>query len=92
MTPPTIHRANIFISGGGIAGQVAACVFAAKGFTVVMADPVPPVTVADLDGSDLRSTAFLRPARELFDACGLWPVLAPHAKPLDQLQVIDATG
>ncbi|WP_421701293.1 FAD-dependent monooxygenase [Aliiroseovarius sp.] len=88
----TIHRADIFISGGGIAGQVAACVFATKGFSVVMADPVPPVTEADLDGSDLRSTAFLRPARELFDACGLWPVLAPHAKPLDQLQVIDTTG
>jgi len=86
------HRVDIFISGGGIAGQVAACVFATQGFTVLMADPVPPVTVADMDGSDLRSTAFLKPARELFDRCGLWPVLAPHAKPLDSLQVIDTTG
>ncbi len=83
----TLHNADIFISGGGIAGQVAACVFAAKGFSVIMVDPVPPVTQADLDGSDLRSTAFLRPARDLF-----WPVLAPHARPLDQLQVIDTTG
>jgi len=86
------HDADIFIAGGGIAGQVAAAVFAARGFTVVMADPVPPVTEADLDGSDLRSTAFLRPARELFEACGLWPLLAPHSKPLDSLAVIDTTG
>lgn len=86
------HDADIFISGGGIAGQVAAAVFAARGFSVVMADPVPPVTEADLDGSDLRSTAFLRPARELFEACGIWPLLAPHSKPLDSLAVIDTTG
>jgi len=86
------HDADIFISGGGIAGQVAAAVFAARGFSVVLADPVPPVTEADLDGSDLRSTAFLRPARSLFEACGLWPLLEPHSKPLDSLAVIDTTG
>lgn len=82
----------MFISGGGIAGQVAAAVFAERGFSVIMADPVPPVTEAGLEGSDLRSTAFLRPARALFEACGLWPVLAPHATPLERLAVIDTTG
>ncbi len=86
------READIFISGGGIAGQVAAAVFAARGFSVIMADPVPPVTEAGQDGSDLRSTAFLRPARDLFEACGLWRVLAPHATPLDRLEVIDTTG
>jgi 2-octaprenyl-6-methoxyphenol hydroxylase len=88
----TTHEADIFISGGGIAGQVAAAVFAARGFSVVMADPVAPVTEADLDGSDLRSTAFLRPARALFEACGLWPLLEPHSMPLESLAVIDTTG
>jgi len=86
------HECDIFISGGGIAGQVSAAVFAARGFSVVMADPQPPVTEADLDGSDLRSTAFLRPARALFDSCGLWTLLEPHSKPLDSLAVIDTTG
>ncbi len=86
------YDSDIFISGGGIAGQVAAAVFAARGFSVVMADPVPPVTAADLDGSDLRSTAFLRPARELFAACGLWELLEPFSRPLDNLAVIDTTG
>lgn len=88
----TQRDADIFISGGGIAGQVAAASFAARGFSVVMADPVPPVTEADLDGSDLRSTAFLQPARDLFETCGLWSLLEPHSKPLDQLAVIDTTG
>lgn len=86
------READIFISGGGIAGQVAAAVFAERGFAVIMADPVPPVTEAGLEGSDLRSTAFLRPARALFQACGLWPLLAPHATPLARLAVIDTTG
>lgn len=85
-------EADIFISGGGIAGQVAAAVFAARGFTVVMADPAMPVTEADLDGSDLRSTAFLRPARDLFEACGLWPLLEPYSMPLESLAVIDTAG
>ena len=73
----TEHRADIFISGGGIAGQVSAAAFAAAGFSVVMADPFVPVTTADEEKSDLRSTAFLRPARQLdqlavIDTTG-WP-------------------
>jgi 2-octaprenyl-6-methoxyphenol hydroxylase len=88
----TEHRADIFISGGGIAGQVTAAAFAAAGFRVVMADPFVPVTTADEEKSDLRSTAFLRPARQLFDRIGLWPHLKAHAKPLDQLAVIDTPG
>ncbi|SMR81512.1 2-octaprenyl-6-methoxyphenol hydroxylase [Aliiroseovarius halocynthiae] len=88
----TEHRADIFISGGGIAGQVTAAGFAAARFSVVMADPFVPVTTANEEKSDLRSTAFLRPARQLFDRVGLWPRLKDHAKPLDQLAVIDTTG
>lgn len=88
----TEHHADIFISGGGIAGQVSAAAFAAAGFSVVMADPFVPVTTANEEKSDLRSTAFLRHARQLFDRVGLWPHLEDHAKPLDQLAVIDTTG
>ncbi|MDA5093527.1 FAD-dependent monooxygenase [Aliiroseovarius sp. KMU-50] len=86
------HHADLFISGGGIAGQVTASAFAAAGFSVVLVDPFVPVTTAGDEKSDLRSTAFLQPARGLFDRIGLWDVLAPHAKPLDQLAVIDTVG
>ncbi|WP_289041802.1 FAD-dependent monooxygenase [uncultured Aliiroseovarius sp.] len=88
----TDHHADIFISGGGIAGQVSAAAFAEAGFTVVMADPFTPVVTSDDEKSDLRSTAFLQPARQLFDRIGLWPLLQPHAKPLEQLAIIDTVG
>lgn len=83
---------DIFISGGGIAGLVAAAAFGRAGFSVVLADPVPPVDTAEAEGSDLRSTAYLQPARDLLVRAGLWETLAPHATPLETLQVIDTSG
>ena len=88
----TRQSIDVFISGGGIAGLVAAAAFGHAGFTVVLADPSPPVDAAEADGSDLRSTAFLQPARDLFDRTGLWPALAPHATPLEVLRAVDTTG
>ncbi|WP_108484659.1 FAD-dependent monooxygenase [Oceaniglobus ichthyenteri] len=83
---------DVLISGAGIAGLVAAAGLAAKGLTVTIVDPSPPVQTAEADGSDLRSTAFLQPSRVLFDKLGLWDVLSAHATPLRALQVIDSTG
>lgn len=83
---------DVFISGGGIAGLAAAAAFGQAGFTVLLADPAPPVDAAEADGSDLRSTAFLQPARDLFERTGLWPALAPHAMPLEILRAVDTTG
>lgn len=87
-----VTSVDIFISGGGIAGLVAAAAFGGAGFSVCLADPAPPVNSAEDDGSDLRSTAYLQPARDLLDTAGLWRTLAPHATPLDALRVIDTTG
>ncbi len=86
MTRP---QTDIFISGGGIAGLVAAAALGRAGFSVVLADPAPPVAAAEDDGSDLRSTAYLQPARDLLDATGLWPALSTHATPLQTLRVMD---
>ncbi|MEL6801536.1 MAG: FAD-dependent monooxygenase [Pseudomonadota bacterium] len=83
---------DIFISGGGIAGLVAAAAFGRAGFSVCLADPAPPVDTAEAEGSDLRSTAYLQPARDLLETAGLWDTLAPHATPLDALRVIDTAG
>ena len=83
---------DIFISGGGIAGLTAAAAFGQAGFSVVLADPATPVDAAEAEGSDLRSTAFLQPARYLFERTGLWPALAPHAMPLEVLRAVDTTG
>ena len=83
---------DIFISGGGIAGLTAGIVMAREGFRTVLADPTPPATSRDDSGSDLRSTAFLQPARELLEDAGLWDRLGEAATPLEALRVIDLSG
>jgi 2-octaprenyl-6-methoxyphenol hydroxylase len=83
---------DIFISGGGIAGLVAAAAFGHAGFSVLLADPSPPPTKATDKNADLRSTAFLQPAQALFEQIGLWDTLAPHATPLDALRIVDTAG
>ncbi len=88
----TRDSVDVFISGGGIAGLAAAAAFGQAGFSVVLADPAPPAEAAEAEGSDLRSTAFLQPARDLFERTGLWDTLAPHAMPLEVLRAVDTVG
>jgi 2-octaprenyl-6-methoxyphenol hydroxylase len=85
------HRdtVDVLVVGGGIAGMIAAAAFGTSGFKTLMVDPMPPVTTGDDMGSDLRSTAFLRPARDLFEKIGIWDHLAPHATPLEGLRIVD---
>ncbi len=83
---------DILISGGGIAGLTAAACFGAAGFRVICVDPTPPVTERDADGSDLRTTAILQPARDLLERAGIWDRYAPHAAPLQVMRIVDAGG
>ena len=80
---------DIVISGGGVAGLTAAAAFGTAGFDVTIIDPMPPVTTSDAAGSDLRTTAFLQPARDFLEAAGLWSRLAPHATPLQVMRIVD---
>lgn len=83
---------DIVISGGGIAGLTAAAAFGTAGFSVVCVDPAPPITERDVDGSDLRTTAFLQPAQAFLERAGLWDRLAPFAAPLEIMRIVDAGG
>lgn len=83
---------DILISGGGVAGLTAAASFGAAGFQVICVDPTPPVTERDVEGSDLRTTAFLQPAQELLERFGIWSSLADHAAPLQIMRIVDAGG
>lgn len=85
-------QTDIFISGGGIAGLSAGIALANAGFGVVLADPTPPAAGSDDTEADLRSTAFLQPARGLLEDAGLWPLLGSSATPLEALRVIDLAG
>lgn len=87
-----MDHCDVFISGGGIAGLTAAAAFGAAGFSVICADPAPPVVDAASDGADLRTTALLQPARHLLSRAGLWDRLAAHAAPLQIMRIVDASG
>lgn len=86
------ERTDILISGGGVAGLTAAAAFGAAGFTVICVDPAPPVTDAGANGADMRTTAFLQPARRVLEEAGLWQRLAPHAAALKIMRIVDAGG
>ena len=83
---------DIVISGGGVAGLTAAAAFGTAGFKVLIVDPAPPITAKDTQGADLRTTAFLQPAQQFLDRAGIWASLAPHATPLQVMQIADASG
>jgi 2-octaprenyl-6-methoxyphenol hydroxylase len=83
---------DILISGGGVAGLAAACALGSAGFRVICVDPTPPVTKADAEGADLRTTAFLQPSIRVLEGAGLWARLLPHAVPLQVMRIIDAGG
>ncbi len=83
---------DVLVAGGGVAGLTAAAAFATAGFGVICVDPVPPVTSAEAEGSDLRSTAFLMPAVDLLQRAGIWQRLAPEAAALRVMRIADAGG
>lgn len=66
-------EADIFISGAGIAGQIAAAVLAGQGFEVVVADPAPPPE--DVSATCGQPPSCARPRRcSKRPGCGpFWP-------------------
>ena len=91
--PQTAHQqTDVLISGGGVAGLVAAAAFGTAGFTTVCVDPEPPVTAETDPGADMRTTAFLHPSRAVLERAGLWARLEPHAAALQVMRIIDAGG
>jgi len=83
---------DILISGAGVAGLTAACALGSAGFRVICVDPSPPVTEAEAEGADLRTTAILAPSLAVLQAAGLWQALAPHAAALRVMRIVDAGG
>lgn len=83
---------DIVISGAGVAGLAAACVFGQAGLDVLCVDPHAPVTERDAQGADLRTTAILQRGRTLLEEAGVWARLDPHASALQVMRIIDAGG
>ena len=82
-----MDRTDVIVAGGGVAGLAAACVMAAEGHRVVVADPMPPEVEPDR-----RTTAFLQPARDLLEGAGVWALLGCHPTPLGEMRVVDLSA
>ncbi len=84
--------AEIVIAGGGVAGLSAAAAFGSVGYSVVIVDPAPPITDEATEGADLRTTAFLQPARTMLESAGVWEALTPDAMPLQVMRIVDVSS
>lgn len=87
-----IEDVDVLISGGGLAGLIAAAGFGAEGYSTCCVDPSKPATTESGSGADLRSTAFLMPSVNLLDRIGIWERLAPFAGRLQIMRIVDAGG
>ena len=83
-------QTDILIAGGGIAGMIAALVFAREGFKVTCVEAAPKPTKSA--AQDLRSTAFLMPSIRLLDEAGILSGLQDIAAPLRLMRIVDAGG
>jgi len=80
---------DILVVGGGVAGLVATVAFASAGYSVICVDPVPPVTTQADPDADLRTTAYLQPARDFLDRVGLWSHVEAEAQGLRTMRIVD---
>ena len=86
------EKFDIVISGGGVAGLIAAVAFGNAGFTTLCVDPTPPITNRDQKGADLRTTAFLQPGISFLQRIGVWPHVSGDSAPLQIMRIADAAG
>ncbi|WP_340109193.1 FAD-dependent oxidoreductase [Pikeienuella sp. HZG-20] len=79
---------DILVVGGGVAGLSAAAVFADSGRRVLCIDRAP----AGAGARDTRTAALFRPAVDLLERAGVWPLLAAETARLEVMRLIDAGG
>jgi len=79
---------DVAIGGGGMVGLALALALAREGLRVAVADPVAPARALE-EGFDGRVSALSFASARMFRALGLWPQLAPHAQPIENILVTD---
>lgn len=82
-------KADILISGGGIAGLALGILLARAGLEVRLADPAPPAANAAASG---RTVALMQNSLNILGATGVWPSLAAHATPMETMRIVDDNG
>jgi 2-octaprenyl-6-methoxyphenol hydroxylase len=81
-------RADVVIAGGGLVGLTLAAALGTAGQRVVVVDRERP-NVAAADRFDGRASAIAWGSAQVLRGIGLWPALAPHAQPIEDIRVSD---
>lgn len=85
----SVGRVDVVIGGAGFAGLALAIALReglGDSFTVTVADPA----LAMVPSKDPRATAIAAAARRLFEAIGVWDMVAPTAQPILDMVVTDS--
>lgn len=93
MTAQLPTEADIAIIGAGLAGASLALLLAAsgQGRRIVLVDAQaaspPPSPAVPGAGAAVMALALAESSRLIYQRCGLWPTLHPHAAPITRIQV-----
>ena len=80
---------DVFISGAGLAGSIAALSYAKAGRNVTVADPFID---SDNNQKDYRTTAYLQPSKLFLEELGVWEPIEDSAMPLEVMKIIDSSS
>jgi 2-octaprenyl-6-methoxyphenol hydroxylase len=79
---------ELLIAGGGLTGLVLGAACAGAGLAVAVVDRQDPAALLG-DDFDGRSSAIAYGSRNVLDAIGLWPNIAPDAEPILEIRIAD---
>jgi len=85
-TSLSIPRADAIILGAGLVGCALALALAKGGVTSILVDPADPQAI-HAAGNDGRASAVSSSTWRMFDALGLTERFAPHASPIERIEV-----
>ena len=80
---------DVFISGAGLAGSIAALSYSKAGRNVIVADPF---IYGDNAQVDYRTTAYLQPSKLFLEKLGIWETIEDSAVPLEVMKIIDSSS
>lgn len=83
--------ADVAVAGAGMIGLTAALAFAQAGLRVTLLDQASPAALTDR-AYDGRTTALSRASKQVLQALGVWPALAPAAEPILAVRVADGVS
>ena len=84
-----MEETDVFISGAGLAGSIAALSYSKAGRNVVVADPYIYSNNAQVD---YRTTAYLQPSKLFLEKLGIWEAIGDSAMPLEIMKIMDSSN